>query len=699
MKRVFSYAGASRRPNISCCNEDFLFYGSKENIIVADQQKIVEVLCRDGGLITYLDISDGYLMVGDASGIVEVFKIKFDRDSKTFSAEKIFKQKFDFAITSFHKLNTSKTVLYIVSGIFEMILVENTKVLEKVQFDFPISYCTVINFNEKNSIFVCFDNGSIEIFDFFDTLKRACKLQIHKNSIKSCKYRIIDKQVYLLTSSLDKSIIVSIYNQELSRLETKQELFGHRDWIFTCNWTKNNDILSGSADNNIILWKKRFGGIIEKNQTFYNAMLFHDYIIAQSISGGFYKYIKNADNSYQLVSYLSGHCDDITSLDIQGDKLLSTSLDSTTRIFSFYLNEEVTRPQTHGYQISAARFLNENWNIISGAQETILRLYSPTRIVQENYRNKIFSKINCIQSKNERCSDLLILSEMQKNDETINTNNKHNLFAEEMKSSIKKIYSDENLKNLPKMARTSELNLSNEIFEDNFCEILNEGNNERNLSLNFLFFESKKIYGHYFAIQDIAVSKKLVLTCNAASSKKYAGIFVWDHSFKQLQYLESHNLGINRIKFSQDQKLAISCSRDQTVCIYNVNDDGIKPVKVFTEHKKGVWDCDISFNNLYIASCSRDKTLIIYKMDDFSILTTKKFDCEVTSICFSKINNNIFVGLQNGFIFSFRIYNSDLECLHSFQAHSGPIKVLENRLDGKYLSSGGSDGLINVYSI
>ncbi|KAM0687201.1 Elongator subunit elp2 [Conglomerata obtusa] len=252
-------------------------------------------------------------------------------------------------------------------------------------------------------------------------------------------------------------------------------------------------------------------------------------------------------------------------------------------------------------------------------------------------------------------------------------------------------------KEITSMAKLSELSLSNETHNLNYENILNEGINEKTLSLNTLFQETKKIYGHYFDITDISVSKNFIISCNKSSTKKYSRIFIWNKNFDSVGYLESHDLGIQRLKFNKDGSYIVACSRDKKLSLFRLLDNAYILINEFIEHTRIIWDCAISFKTNFIASVSRDKKLFIYNILDFKKTFEYEFLTEPTSVSFANQSNNIVIGTLNGFVYLFVFNNNSWMLQKEIRLHSGAIKSVIFNDDDSLLITSGCDKMIRFY--
>ncbi|KAM0678218.1 Elongator subunit elp2 [Binucleata daphniae] len=696
-------AGCSKRCNTSVVYKDNLIYASGTNILIANSTHVENIILRQNlGEVIYVNVRDDFLFVSDSLGNLECYRLT----NNDGLVHKLFYTKnYTSAIYSV----TGNENLIIAAQLKKLIICENENTN---YFDFE----NIISCVEMcaSYILIAFYTGEVGIYTYEDnSLNKIYKTTCHNDNITSIKVQNFENNSYFCSTSTDntaKIYKININNTKQSNIDnikiaengTKGSenstadgahetnlthndsqicvfelittLFGHKDYVNGCTWTNNNDLITCSADNTIIFWKhenstwhlsQRLGGTKEKNQMFYNVNYMQNCILAQSNTGGMYKYV-----NFMLEKYLTGSTASITSIDCYQDLVLTTSLDSTTRIYSILLKQEIGRPQIHGYPMQSACFLRNNtYEFISGGQETIMRVFKPTKLFLQNY--------------------LQLINEHEKNATKIS------IQCKEIKSNIMKNMD----KDMVSYARLSELSLSNDVCYDNFETLLKEGNNERNLAASFLFQEVKKIYGHFFDTASIATSKNLIISCNKSSQKKYAPIFVWNTNFEKLDAIEMHNLGIQQLKFSHDEKYVVACSRDLHVSLYEIKDKKLINLYFAKQHNRCVNDCDISYDNQYIGSVSKDQTVKIYSMKENKIIYIYNHNCETTAIKFSTKAQKIFVGTKNGELLIFDYIGDVFVCTKTVVVNSLSINSILFSQCETYLITGGADNLLQIHSI
>ncbi|KAG5858892.1 hypothetical protein KMI_10g15910 [Encephalitozoon hellem] len=645
MDSIFISAGCTGKPKASVVAGDRIVYGSMSNVVTADEEKVLSVVHMDDD-VNVIEYGYGMIAIGDVSGGGYVI-----RDGE------IRKCNFGSCIEAVGFVNEQRAMFCTIDMIFVYDIDKGT-IRQEIRTEWVPTCLTTI----CGRTFAGSRKGSIFLLDMGDGV-RWYETEGHKDSIQDIKSALIDGEGYVATSSQDETIKIWKVIDEYPWVKHLQTLNGHTDWVYGLFWTEKGDIFSSSADNSIIYWERkskwedvmRFGG----KDAFFNVMVIGSSIIGQSRSGGFYKF------SDDLESFISGHLGEVKSIDWRGEFLLTSSLDMTSRIF--YKGHEVGRPQKHGYGLTSARFLNnDSLQFISSAQETILRVYEPTQVFY----------MSCIYAETKERSMIESFGEM-----SISKSGK----------SIDDFFPA--IDHLKFAAACAELSLTNEVLEDFAFESLNE----QLLSVT-TFNEIRKVYGHYFDVSDVAVSRNFIVSCNKSSLKKFSGIFVWSREFELVDYIEVHEYGIERLVFSCDGKHLAAASKDKTVSVYNV-DKSIRLSQRLEDHKRIVWDCSFSYDSKYLATCSRDRSVLVYEGPEFRVKYVSRFDCEVTSLCFSPKEHLLIIGLESGDVVTLRIEREELNVKKRSKEHGRRVSAISFNEDGSRYATGGGDGMVKVFLV
>lgn len=621
----YTFAGCkSTNKTMTVTENKFLYYISASNIIKADKNGIVDIFFMENELSSINSLND-MIVCGDIFGLGYV--MKKDEILKIFCDSKIQDCCF----------YNNSTVLFITMNTVVLYNFLHSKT-ESFNVDFfPTSICI---YNEK--ILIGSALGVLYVFELKDNILTPIDQQcVHTDRILA----ISVTGNLIASASTDSNINIFKFEETLNLVQT---LNGHSDWVNCLTWYKDF-LISGSSDKSIRIWKRNeqnelyCDNIIGGSSGFYNVCCLDDKMIGHYKTGGIDKLFDfNGDNVDYPRYYITGHTDQVITIDYSKGLYLTCSADRTARLF--YKNKECGRPTTHGFALSGAKFLPGNkLRFMCSGSETIMRVFETTQSFMKDFDK--------IKDKNY--------------EGFVNS-------AEYATSS-----------------HLSELNLTNEVSNT----LSHEPLSENALSIQ-VFREVKKIYGHYFEVKDIKVGG-LILSCNRSATKKFAGLFVWSLDFEMLQYLTFHSLDIQKIAICNTNRYALTVSRDKTTALYTIVGKYLSLYKTFADHSRIIWDCGFSKDGKYFATCSRDCFVIIYKFPILSPLK-RQFDLEPTSMDFSPTNKYLAVGFVNGTV---RILNWMLEDILVFKAVGKRINALLFNEKGNELAIGGSDNLLRIIEI
>lgn len=430
------------------------------------------------------------------------------------------------------------------------------------------------------------------------------------------------------TSKIDKN---SIKIEQTFMDQSKDQLFvvcletvlaGHEAPVNCVKFIPSKDsrlsVISSSLDKSVVVWEEpedesggdiwsekfRVGEIGGNNMGFLGVSFPLNSnsltrFCAYSYNGSVHLWrLEERNGSWVSDIGCGGHFDAVNDIawDVRGNYLLSTSTDETTRLHGVWCNgtsrswHEIARPQIHGYLINCLASLNE-FTFISGADEKVLRVFRATK--------RFVNSLKSISG-----IEMSIVSDLQ----------------------------------LPDVAMTPALGLSNRaVFSG--AQITKEGDviephssleplhcppTEELLMESTLWPEIHKLYGHGHEVFAVAASHdgKLVASTCKATKTDQAGLILWDacHNFKKIQILPGHSLTVTSIKFSADDRLIVSVSRDRTWFLYQRNNED-QFVKVANSDKKSgihsriIWDVSWTPDSKYFITASRDKKLIVWRAE------------------------------------------------------------------------------------
>lgn len=397
-------------------------------------------------------------------------------------------------------------------------------------------------------------------------------------------------------------------------------LQGHEGWVYGVHWSKDNStgkiqLLSSSIDKTLIIWemiengiwmeKIRVGDVGGNSLGFFGGKFSPDKksIMGHGYQGSFHIWNQSDEekNSWKPGVVCGGHFNEVRDIswEPEGQFLLSVSADQTTRIHAPWSRDdkeitwhEIARPQVHGYDMQCLCVLSR-YRFASGAEEKIIRTFQAPGNFVENFKRLTGVTL-------DREGDQIIES------------TPHGASVPSLGLSNKAVYS-----NVEKPEETKHIK---DMYPENYfvASSFKEPPPEEELMQNTLWPEIHKLYGHGYEIYSICATSdgKLIASSCKATTTEHAQIIIWDtSSWKQIQKLSSHQLTVTQIKFSPDDKLLLSVSRDRRWTLFEKDELGLFTLLATTDKKNGIhsriiWTCDWSHDSKYFVTGSRDGKLV-----------------------------------------------------------------------------------------
>ncbi|KAF5113620.1 hypothetical protein DV495_001370 [Geotrichum candidum] len=459
-------------------------------------------------------------------------------------------------------------------------------------------------------------------------------------------------------------------------------IIGHDDWVYSLQWHPTEiKLMSASADSSVMLWipdltsgvwlcATRLGEISSKGASTatgsYGGIWYSTWIgsdnsnIVSLTNMGSWKHYTLDDISstkeneiWNSKNGITGHVKSVTDIawSPQGNYVLTTSLDKTTRLFAPYEGDwyELSRPQIHGYDMMCICPLNSGL-FVSGGDEKILRVFKATKVIANLLNNLLGFTIDA-DSLDSEVATVPVLSLSNK---AISSSAANQPESEDNDNDEDEYVGEDYTKH--------GLDITKPPLEDQ-------------LQRHTLWPEIEKIYGHGYEMVTLASShdNKLLVSACKANTKDHAVIRTTDISNWQeaSSPLSFHTLTITRLRFSFDDKLLLSVSRDRTWSVWARNGDLQLDQLTFGKgHSRIIWDCSWietdENDEYYFATASRDKTVKIWrsttvdgKITEFKdILSIPTLSTPATSIDIIKVGNNDYrmaVGLDTGDLITYKL--------------------------------------------
>ena len=599
-------------------------------------------------------------------------------------------------------------------------------------------------FDNVNNIFFCSCSQDTFIRVWNVTKLEKNELTDMANNINTLKSNSIYDEYKSKTSYVIK---VPLHDSEknLSKFEyynitLDSVLSGHEDSVSSVKWGQcdnNFIILSSSLDFSIGIWvfnkkyniwdkKYSLGEMIGNKHAFFYATFLNSYkeVLAYSFHGSIYLWKMNENEQYEAKPVIHGHFNEVTDIrwDPTFNMLFSCSHDETTRIFSYWEENktwnEINRPQVHGYPINSLACVNLGKNnlckFISASEEKVLRMFNaPFNLIK--FLKELAKKE--INFKNDNTNEYYEkkYKNVEGSKQALGLMNREVILEDlddekESNFDYSKFDPDAILTNKSEQVYVSEYNYKNPPDEDF-------------LSNNTLWPEEAKMYGHGNEIYTIDISHdgKYLASGQKAQEVKNAKLYIWDIENKKLiNKLDGCTLTIVQISFSPMDNFLLTVSRDRSWNLYIKNNNSYELLQnMKNAHKRIIWTCSWTKDEQYFATGSRDKFISIWKKGEdkkFKKYTTKETKEPVTSIEFiDKIygnkNNEIYifiVGFESGKINiqKFEVKDNKIETLFEmpkFLENSATTKKIRSFIKEKenlcYFATCSDDNSVRIFSL
>lgn len=436
-------------------------------------------------------------------------------------------------------------------------------------------------------------------------------------------------------------------------LENESILYGHEGMVNSCRWAVDMvdgcqldqvRLITSSTDHTLIVWSPNADntswnsvahiGDISGSSTigtdrsfgFYSGILFTDLILTHGSKGDvqFWNLHKDSNN-WKPDLPLTGHFKSIEgcSWDPEGNYLLTTSLDQTTRIFCPNLQgswHEIARPQIHGYDLHCISAIDES-TFISGADEKVLRVFK----APDNFT----TRLNIITGK--AGLDIEIGNVVPTFVPALGLSNRTDSFNQDEQST----------------AVSAQMPLGSPPSESDLCR-------------HTLWPEIDKLYGHGNELYSVALHPSKVLAASSAKANLSAdaGIRFWsktETTWLMIGHLEVHSLTVISLRFSPSGKYLLATSRDRSWSLIEIipKEDGgwsFNLIRREEAHSRIIWASVWESNDSFI-TVSRDKKVKAWTCNPFALVQTLELENGATSVDFMQCSNGtkyLAVGQENG---------------------------------------------------
>lgn len=362
-------------------------------------------------------------------------------------------------------------------------------------------------------------------------------------------------------------------------------LLGHDDWIYSAKWFSGDSgrlqLLSTSADNTLAVWEAdpssgiwvttvRLGEISrEKGATtatgstggFWTGLWSPsgESVVTLGRTGSWRRWDYNKEQDQWVPNIgVSGHTRSVTGItwSKNGDYLLSTSLDQTTRLHARWTTgaggstwHEMARPQIHGYDLNCIDSIGSS-QFVSGADEKLMRVFDEPKAVA-----RLLSRLCDIGdgAQVEHMPDAANMPVLGLSNKAIDA------VDDDQEVEAANPEADREALDPGTTVRRSVLEIDHPPLEDS-------------LSRHTLWPEAEKLYGHGYELSCLAVSHdgRLVASACRASSLNHAVVrlFETERWTEVRPPLAAHTLTVTRLRFSPDDRHLLSVGRDRQWAVF-----------------------------------------------------------------------------------------------------------------------------------
>ncbi|ODV88785.1 hypothetical protein CANCADRAFT_32265 [Tortispora caseinolytica NRRL Y-17796] len=670
------FAGANTHANASDINDTYLVYGSGPNVAVSDLKSTVRLLVGHTAQVTAVAFLNNYIVSGTQTGSLVI------HDSQDWSLKVSVNTEFRAMVSA---LRCFDGLVYCAIDKHVCIYDSTLTLVDQIDLSFYSLAIEVATIGSVTVMFVAGSKSTIHVYARTSgSFVHMAAIPGHEDWVRALAY---DNGI-LASASQDRTIrlwkIVSATDSasQLSKLVVKNYkisessemlfdalLFGHDDWIMTLRW-RNGKLLSSSSDSSVIVWTPDDSGIWIP-ETRLGSVSIKGASTATGASGGIWSALWTPAGGIAAVSRtgswriwlngaqqlpITGHTGAVTGMSWspEGEYLLSTSTDQTTRLWACWMHNnpdnlwhEMSRPQIHGYDMVTCTAITSSV-FVSAAEEKILRVFQLPKPIASLIHTTVSPQFMSSTDAAAAIVPTLGLSNKAVNDSSSVT------------------YDD--------------TNMDREVESGHLAAHIktNQPPSEDDLERHTLWPELDKLYGHGYEISALDASPKsgehLIATACRANKEDNAVIRLFSSSTDSLDawnqdpdLLKAHHLTVNCIRFSPDGKYILSVSRDRSFALFDVDNKQLL-VHQLKAHSRLLWSCSwVLSNNCYsFVTSGRDNTLKLWSFDpstnSVALLHTQPTESAVTATATIAQNNSTLLaaGQENGGVLVFRIIGSEL---------------------------------------
>ena len=150
----------------------------------------------------------------------------------------------------------------------------------------------------------------------------------------------------------------------------------------------------------------------------------------------------------------------------------------------------------------------------------------------------------------------------------------------------------------------------------------------------------KPFYGHTGTVNSIDMNQEMskIISCSRDGTIK-----VWDvESGQMLQSINAHPDGVSDVEFNKSGNTIVSCGSDSSINLWDA--DSYQLIKNIKTNFR-VNAVSFHYSGNYLAACGNDTSVFIYSVSDLNIIRTLNgHTSSISDVKFSKSNNTIISG-------------------------------------------------------